>query len=78
MKEFKPLQFEYDDARDWMKIEGITYSGDLFRYGLETQPDTLLQIVKNENGIVVVHQYRVSLEDFERWHQRWIERHGNL
>jgi hypothetical protein len=74
----KELEYEYDKAMDVFTVEGIRYSGELLRTGLQTRPDTLLRIVKNEDGIVVVQSYRVNLEDFERWHQRWIERHANL
>ena len=49
------LQFSYDEARDVLTIEGIRYSGELFRgIGLETPVGAWIQIVKREDGVVTL------------------------
>jgi hypothetical protein len=50
------LEFSYDFERDVMTIEGIQYSGDLFRcFGIRTTaPHELMRIVKREDGVLTV------------------------
>jgi hypothetical protein len=50
----KPLQFSYDAIRDVLTIEGVQYSGGLFReFGLGPL-NRPLKIIKREDGLVTV------------------------
>lgn len=50
------LKFEYDPAQDILTIEGIKYSGGLFRgLGISpSHPDEVMRIVKREDDVLAV------------------------
>jgi hypothetical protein len=51
------MQFAYDPVDDVLTIEGIRYSGDLFRYfALETPPGRWIRILKREDGRITLEQ----------------------
>jgi len=50
----KPLNLKYDEDRDIIEIEGVRYSGDMFRYlgfGPLNQP---LKIEQRSDGVLVL------------------------
>ena len=51
----KPLEFKYDPFLDHMEIEGIVYSGDVFRFFSECHVPAEFEIVKRENGVIHIH-----------------------
>lgn len=51
------LDFSYDQISDCLTIEGIRYSGNLFREWGKTAPlDTLFEIVSRENGCLTMRR----------------------
>jgi hypothetical protein len=56
------LNFEYDPDRDVLTIEGIKYSGHLFRgFGLETPVGQPVEIVRREDGNVVLRAVNLGV-----------------
>lgn len=50
-----PLKIAYDERNDILEVEGIKYSGHVFRYfGLGTVPGSWIRIIKREDGVAVV------------------------
>lgn len=60
MNDQKPLNFDYDLSVDILTIEGVKYSGDLFRHlGFEpSAEDQAFQIVKREDGALTIRTAR--------------------
>jgi len=53
----KPLEFNYDEARDILTIEGIAYSGGVFReLGFWMPIGMKFSLVKRENGTVWIQR----------------------
>lgn len=51
----EPLSFEYDENNDFFTIEGIKYSGCLFRQLGGIMPvDTTFKLVKREDGMLTI------------------------
>lgn len=49
------LDFSYDKQQDIMTIEGIKYSGEVFReFGIGPTPARWLRIIKLEDGVLHV------------------------
>lgn len=55
----KPLEFSYDYPNDTLTIEGVPYSGELFRAWASDEGGLKLnepfEIVKRENGTITFH-----------------------
>lgn len=57
--ERKALDFSYDTGNDIMTIEGIKYSGEIFRaFGIGPTPGKWLRIISLENGVLNVEVKR--------------------
>jgi len=63
--EREPLRIAYDSASDVLEIEGVKYSGDLFRrlgdgpMGIQpSSPDEVFKIVKREDGTIIIRVVR--------------------
>ena len=54
----EPLRIEYDFIGDVLTIEGVRYSGDLFRsFGLTpTREGFLYTIINRQDGVVTIQQ----------------------
>ncbi len=57
------LQFEYDEEKDVMTIEGMKYSGDFFRIFLSEGLDIgeSFVLAKQEDGIITFERKRDDL-----------------
>jgi hypothetical protein len=63
MNDTTPLSFSYDIERDVLTIEGLQYSGDLFReFSVGLQLNTPFEIVKRDNVITI---HRIDWADHE-------------
>jgi hypothetical protein len=51
------LAIYYDEPRDIVTIEGIRYSGELFRSFDIAPTGTLLRIMARDDGIVTLQKY---------------------
>lgn len=65
------LRVEYDEAQDVLKVEGVRYSGSLFRHFdlAPSAPDILFRIVnRNPDGVVILQTVHDSnlVKHFER------------
>lgn len=54
----KPLEFSYDATKDWMTIEGITFTGDFFRSFSQPNPHSIYKFWKDEYGAINVTEYK--------------------
>lgn len=59
--QFSPLQFSYDEAADVLTVEGIRYSGDMFRIlgGMMPVGETF-EIVARADGVLTVKAIKVA------------------
>ena len=58
--ENKPLEFSYDHARDVIEIEGINYSGALFRFlGGAFALNKPMMIIENKDKLLTVQQLTI-------------------
>ena len=59
-----PLNFSYDYSKDVMTIDGIKYSGELFRgLAFKIVEDEYFQIIERENGVITVQVTRSDNND---------------
>lgn len=69
------LNFSYDEWSDTLTIEGVRYSGELFRMlGMGPRQGQLLKILKKEHDVVTVQSVQVNEIDFEMWYDRQEEK----
>jgi hypothetical protein len=60
------LNFSYDELADIMEIEGIRYSGELFRqFGRVMPLHTPLKIISRHDGVLVVAQIEPGDPDWK-------------
>lgn len=52
------LSVSYDAVRDVLTVEGVHYSGDLFRQFSIAPPGTFIQIIERRDGNVVLRDVR--------------------
>lgn len=51
------LKFEYDEQNDTITIEGIKYSGEIFRQlGGMLEVGALFQLMERENGVLTIYK----------------------
>lgn len=60
------LDYLYDEAQDIFTIEGVRYSGELLRTGMQTRPNTLLRIVKRGKS----HADWNKQEELKKWQRQ--------
>ena len=48
----KPLQFEYDPAKDVLTVEGVRYNADMFRGLASLSEHDMLTIKRSGNGLL--------------------------
>ena len=61
MTETKPLQFEYDEQRDIITIEGVKYAGDVFRTLGLGEIGTYYKLEERRgDGLIVIHRFDVE------------------
>jgi hypothetical protein len=65
-KKFKPLEVHYDEDRDELTVDGMRFSGDLFRTW-KTPPDLIYKF-KNQDGCVAVEQVIPCRECAAKFH----------
>jgi hypothetical protein len=54
-RDWKPLEFSYDETRDQMTIEGRKYSADFFRFFADHNDGRLFRFVSsNDDGVVTI------------------------
>jgi hypothetical protein len=61
MSDDRPLSFKYNARDDVLTVEGVSFSGELFRaFGL-VQPGTWLRVEERCNGVITVYQPAAEL-----------------
>ena len=57
--EYKPLSIAYDPERDTLTVNGVGYSGELFRGLAGFAPGTIIEIIRRDaDGVVTVADRR--------------------
>lgn len=59
MTDPKPLEFSYDPLRDILTIEGMLYSGYLFRSLATLKPGSRFEIIERQNGLITCRALEV-------------------
>jgi hypothetical protein len=76
MGEKRKMEVKYDESLDVLTIDGVKYSGALFReFSFQPDSNRLFRIIKREatdgGDLITVHSYQVEIYAFEAWHNRY-------
>jgi len=53
-KSKQPLKFQYDEAKDQITINGVTFSGDYFRTFQTPNPDACYRFIIDEKNVLTL------------------------